>query len=57
MLHLQERLGGGSYVLESCPPGLIMAAEKGTKDQTTVRCNPVWEESKMGLWRKICPRI
>ena len=34
-------------------PGLTMAAEKVRRNQTTHRYNPVWEESEMGLWRKI----
>ena len=58
LLHVQEsRKAVSSMLLGPRLPGLTMAAEKGRSDQTTSRCNPVWEELEMGLWRKIHKRI
>ena len=50
---LPEQLGGGSYFTEPRFPGLTMAAERGRRNQTTGKCDPVWGEWEVGLWRKI----
>ena len=34
-----------------------MTAKKVRRNRTTGRCNPVWEELKIGLQRKIPARI
>ena len=44
-----------SSVTSSHLPRLTMAANKGRRNQSTGRCNPLWEESEMGLQRKIHP--
>lgn len=38
-------------------PGLTMAAREWQKVQRTGRCNPLWEEWGMGLWRRRRVRI
>ena len=53
---LLQCLGGSSYITGPSLLGLTMAAEKGRRNQSTGRCNPLWEELEMGLQRKLCPK-
>ena len=53
MLCRHERLGRGSYVTGPHLPELTQWKSRRAGGMGKGRCNAVWEESEVGLWKKI----